>query len=391
MAAILLVAAAACSFSAPPSALKPLAPAHSPVSAWPHRSARVVLCAEAADEPSAEQLEQAKQMALNEAIQREDYKEAARLKKEIDALATKRAVVAESQAVALLDPSLIERMLSTAGDALVVLHFTSAESDLSNSWVARTASLRAGSQIAGGVACAFLQVSEAGIERLGREKMWVDPRKAAPSGRPSPASATLAPGWSAAKAEDGRTYYWHAETRESSWEVPTSAAVAAAARALISARGIEALPSTQIWRRGVLEEEVSSAGLEEALVKRGARSVAGAKRGDEKLRDRFSEAGDGKGLPSATAVDDIDFTGGQAGYGGTSFRTRFNDVGKTTGGYLPSRVDKPGDLMGEDGLPGPPGGPDRRDRPPGYGGGETDGEGGGRGGGGGGRRPKPFF
>ena len=69
------------------------------------------------------------------------------------------------------------------------------------------------------------------------------------------------------------------------------------------------------------------------------------------------------GLPSATAVDDIDFTGGKAGYGGTAFNTKWNDRGKTTGDYLPDLRDKPGDNMGKDGYPDPFG--DRDDLPPG--------------------------
>merc|ERR1719327_123091 len=128
-----------------------------------------------------------------------------------------------------------------------------------------------------------------------------------------------------------------------------------AAALLCEERGVVSLPTTQVWRGGVLEREVSSAELEGALLELGARGVDGnAALGNERYRDRNV----GSGLPDANAVDDIDFTGGVAGAGGTTLdRFKGRDRG-TTRSYLPDLVDKPGDDLkrgGNDTPNGPPG------------------------------------
>ena len=114
-------------------------------------------------------------------------------------------------------------------------------------------------------------------------------------------------------------------------------------------------PCTQVWVGGALIKEVSSSNLEAELLALGAKCAAGsAATGTERYRDRNV----GTGLPSADAVDDIDFTGGIAGAGGTTLdRFKGRDRG-TTRSYLPDLVDKPGDDLkrgGNDTPNGPPG------------------------------------
>ena len=299
-------------------------------------------------------------IALDLAVAREDYAEAQRLKKEIDAAAAQDTQVAaqrsdEGQAF-LLEASSIDAMLASAGKGVVVLHWTAPEHSMSNSMVERVASRYAGSQLAGGTPVAFVQLSEQqGLEQLGKAQMYVDPRKAV-SGQAAVSLDAVAPppppplpqGWrQAIDPNSGRAYYISPE-RETTWEPPLTAA-AAAARKLLVERGIGSLPTTQIWKGGEVVAEVGSMTLEAALVELGARPVTGSgasfATGNERLRDRDK----GSGLPSATAVDDMDFSGGRANYGGTAFNTKYNDVGRTTGDYLPGLTDKPGDRMGDDG------------------------------------------
>ena len=72
-------------------------------------------------------------------------------------------------------------------------------------------------------------------------------------------------------------------------------------------RRISAFPTTQIWRDGVCEE-VAAAELERRLLSYGVASQA--KRFDSIGGTATFETDLGTGLPSATAVDEIDFTGG---------------------------------------------------------------------------------
>lgn len=309
------------------------------------------------------------EFALRAAIEVEDYAEAARLKALIDAAreesAEAKRAADDAEAADLVDSASVDRMLASAGESgLVVLHFTSAEHAMSNSLVARTATRFASSQLVGGPVCGFVQLSEAGFERLGKAETWVDPRKrgapaAAAEPSPPPSSDGLLPGWKAATDQEGRTYYYNQKTKETSWERPVTEARRAAAK-LCAERGVQSLPTTQVWQGGELVREVSSMELEALLVELGARSVdgnGGVATGNERLYDRNR----GSGLPDANAVDNIDFTGGIAGAGGTTLdRFKGRDRG-TTRSYLPDWVDKPGDDMknndapGKDGQGGGPG------------------------------------
>lgn len=112
---------------------------------------------------------------------------------------------------------------------------------------------------------------------------------------------------------------------------------------LCKRRGIDAFPTIQIWQRGELAATVSAFDLEPTLVSLGLRS---ADRSSWKDAAKGANNG-GAGLPSATAVDDIDFTGG-AGEGGRPL-----DMGKrgdrgTTQDYFPfGQTDKPSDQIGD--------------------------------------------
>ncbi|KAL3933807.1 MAG: hypothetical protein SGPRY_000120 [Prymnesium sp.] len=310
------------------------------------------------------------EFALSAAVAREDYAEAARIKKEMDKasqLDEERGVRKEvERQTFLLDGDSIDKMLASAGSGVVVLHFTAAEHSMANGMVERVASKYAGSQIAGGTPVAFVQLSDQGVLQLGKAKMFTDPRTSSTASPPPPPSSLALPaGWKeATDPKTGRPYYI-SPTKQTTWERPLTE-TARAAQKLFAEREILSLPKTQIWRDKALVKEVGSMTLEAALVELGARPVTGlgsnVRTGNERLRDREQ----GTGMPSATAVDDIDFTGGKAGYGGTAFNTKFNDRGKTTGDYLPDLRDKPGDDMGADGYPNSPS--DRKDVPPGGGG-----------------------
>ena len=72
-------------------------------------------------------------------------------------------------------------------------------------------------------------------------------------------------------------------------------------QALCAQRGVYSLPTTQLWCRGEQRELSSVYDLEKRLDSLGAR----------KSRRPPTKRELGTGLPSATAVDDIDFTGGR--------------------------------------------------------------------------------
>jgi hypothetical protein len=107
-------------------------------------------------------------------------------------------------------------------------------------------------------------------------------------------------------------------------------------------RGIVNFPTIQIWRGGVCEE-VSGADLEARLLSYGVASRA--KRFEGISGTATFESDVGSGLPSATAVDEIDFTGGAGGRAlGTQKDGRRGlprDRG-TTRDYFPSPKDAPG-------------------------------------------------
>lgn len=297
-------------------------------------------------------------LALQAAIKSEDYAEAGRLKMEIDESEERTVVEEDSASAELVDSKSIDQMLQSAGkEGIVVLHFTSAAQGFANSLVGRTASRYAASQMAGGPVCGFVQLSERGFERLGTAQVWTDPReRRSPVAAPSPPAADgLLPGWRAAEdPSSGRTYYYETTTKQTSWQKPVTEAYRAAAR-LCAERGIRSLPTTQVWQGGELVREVSSSNLEAEIVQLGACCAAGsAATGTERYRDRNV----GSGLPSADAVDDIDFTGGIAGAGGTALdRFKGRDRG-TTRSYLPDLVDKPGDDLKKGGNEPPQGPPE---------------------------------
>mmetsp|Transcript_73366 Transcript_73366/g.122577 ORF Transcript_73366/g.122577 Transcript_73366/m.122577 type:complete len:374 (-) Transcript_73366:229-1350(-) len=300
--------------------------------------------------------------ALQEAVAREDYAEAARLKKKIDTAKVQQESTevrkADKQQAFLLDSAAIQKLLESGGKSAVVLHWTAPEHSISNGMVERIASIYSGSQLAGGTPVAFLRITTQGIERLGKSQLFTDPRKPAEGQSGISLGATpltplkpLPVGWREAQdPKTGRTYYIDVKNKKSTWTRPLTDADATAQK-VFAERSITSLPTTQIWQHGKLVKEVSSMMLESTLAELGARPVTGSAtsfaKGTERLRDRDR----GSGLPSATAVDDIDFTGGKAGYGGTSFNTKFNDKGKTTRKFLPGLTDLPGDNMGKEGPP----------------------------------------
>lgn len=120
------------------------------------------------------------------------------------------------------------------------------------------------------------------------------------------------------------------------------------------------LPCVMLFSSTLPVQLCNPAELDEALSKLGARSAAN--KANQADRDFGSSTG---GMPSATAVDDIDFTGGSGQTGRPGFIPNRSDAGRTTGGLTGSDrlVDKPGDDMGKDGWKNPK---ERRDRPPGY-------------------------
>jgi hypothetical protein len=197
-------------------------------------------------------------------------------------------------------PDVLDGIFSQAEGAsgIVALHFTERRHAVSNALVERAASTYGASVLYGGVACSVVEVV-----------MPEDPS--------SPA---------------------YAEALSSCEQ-----------------RGVGPLPCAQIWSKGELVvASCVPAELEAALVNLGASSAT--QRGNKPNRD-FGASG----RPSATAVDDIDFTGGAGNRGRPTFGER-DDRGRTTGDFLPDLIDKPGDDMDGKGN-GPPGskrGPSQR-------------------------------
>ena len=101
---------------------------------------------------------------LELAVAKEDYAEAARLKKSIDSWGAQEEAVAAQKAdqrqAFLLDNDSIDQMIESAGSGVVVLHWTAAEHSMSNSMIEVVATRYAGSQLAGGTPVAFVQLTE---------------------------------------------------------------------------------------------------------------------------------------------------------------------------------------------------------------------------------------
>lgn len=131
---------------------------------------------------------------------------------------------------------------------------------------------------------------------------------------------------------------------------------------------ITAFPTLQVWQGGECTEVVA-AELEATLVGMGVKS-------SEKKFDSTNFGGTatfesdlGTGKPSATAVDEIDFTGGRAlGTSRSGKRGVPNSGAKSTRDFFPGLGldEKPGDNMGKDGTPGSAPKKPRDDKPLGY-------------------------
>ena len=118
-------------------------------------------------------------------------------------------------------------------------------------------------------------------------------------------------------------------------------------------RGIMDFPVLQVWQRGMCEEVVAG-DLEAKLLSLGVASQS--KKFDGRITGTATFETDlGTGKPSATAVDEIDFTGGRA-LGTTRGGQRGvpNSGAKGTWDFFPGRNldEKPGDNMNKDGTPG---------------------------------------
>lgn len=152
----------------------------------------------------------------------------------------------------------------------------------------------------------------------------------------------------------------------------------AAAVALLSGRLNQeiALPLVATYSQGALSQVVLPATLQETLAALGAKSAS----------TKAAPPGGGEGSSSgknwATAVDDIDFTGGAGNAGRPGWVPEFKDAGRTTGKYAPgwNMGDKAGDYITKDDGDGPVdrsrivgdnkgpqgGPPGRKDKPPGV-------------------------
>lgn len=130
-------------------------------------------------------------------------------------------------------------------------------------------------------------------------------------------------------------------------------------------RGVASFPTLQIWSAGLCEEVVAG-DLEQKLLSLGVASRT--KKIDTSIGTATFESDLGTGKPSATAVDEIDFTGGRA-LGTTRGGQRgIPKQSRTTRDFFPGLGldEKPGDNMGKDGTPGSGPRKKRTDRPLGY-------------------------
>jgi len=196
---------------------------------------------------------------------------------------------------------------------VVVVHFTSSDNFLSNNLVSRCADAFSASMLYGGPACSVIELEMPAV---------------------------------------GTTQLEDAKVRA----------------------GITELPTTQVWSQGTLfRESVAAADLEAVLGKLGARSS----RSSQGFQPPSSDYNSGSGAPSATAVDDIDFTGGAGNTGRPNLDWGLrakgkSDAGRTTADRFPDwfgGVDKPGDGMRDGEEPGQARArkeKDRDDRPPGF-------------------------
>ena len=141
-------------------------------------------------------------------------------------------------------------------------------------------------------------------------------------------------------------------------------------------RSISVFPTIQVWNGGVCAEVVA-AELEAKLLALGV-AGKGTARPDNVVGTATFETDLGTGKPSATAVDEIDFTGGRA-LGTTKDGKRGipNSGARSTRDFFPGLGldEKVGDDMAPgDGTPGSAPKKPRRDNPFGFGGGGGPGQ-----------------
>lgn len=128
-------------------------------------------------------------------------------------------------------------------------------------------------------------------------------------------------------------------------------------------RQILSFPTLQVWHSGLCEEVIPGE-LEQKLrslgvASKGKASPLESTTGTATFESDYTA---GTGLPSATAVDEIDFTGGRPlatnrdGTRGMRNRMRPDGQPGTTRDFFPGPQEgKPGDNMNDDGTPGGPG------------------------------------
>lgn len=138
--------------------------------------------------------------------------------------------------------------------------------------------------------------------------------------------------------------------------------------AICTARGVSAFPTIQVWSGGDAVE-VAAADLDAKLSSLGCAKSAGSFDTTNFGGTATFESDKGTGKPSATAVDEIDFSGGRA-LGSTRDGKRGipNSGARSTRDFFPGRGldEKPGDNMNDDGTPGGPDPKKRTDKPMGY-------------------------
>lgn len=182
--------------------------------------------------------------ALRHAVAKEDYAEAARLKAEISDAEAREELLAVTRADSHQKHLLgnINKILRSTSSGVVVLHWTSAQHPLPNNMFRRVASVFAGSCIA------FYVVTTSGIEQLRagvRTSLALPPM-----------------GWRVEPDEETGMPHYVGPRGE---RLLSEAAVEARAR--VAEFEIMVWPTTQIWRDGVLVQEVGTVALEAALRK----------------------------------------------------------------------------------------------------------------------------
>lgn len=138
--------------------------------------------------------------------------------------------------------------------------------------------------------------------------------------------------------------------------------------AICAERGVTEFPTIEVWSAGECAV-VAAADLESKLTSLGVAAAGKAVDTTNFGGTATFETDQGTGKPSATAVDEIDFSGGRA-LGTTKGGKRGvpNSGAKGTRDFFPGLGldEKPGDNMGDNGEPGSGPRKPRTDRPLGY-------------------------